>query len=299
MFALPLLRERAHALRAVQPSVRKALRATAGILLSVVLAVSIAAGVSAQGVGAINKQELYSLTNITRNQYDKPPLSAHAGLEAAAAAKAQHIFANQYWAHFAPDGTSPWFFMDSAGVNYISAGENLAKGFSSSQDVSNGWNNSPTHFDNVVGDYSHFGISVRSGELLGYRTTVVVAMYAQIENAAPVTQAARRQTGTTQPAANSSQTPQKDVLSEQSSSKTTQREQPAAPRQKESEQQIVAETTNNGTAQSTAQQTGQAAVEKASEIFTNDLSKHQGLRVQLVLMIIGFIGTLVVLPFAF
>ena len=40
-------------------------------------------------------------------------------------------------------------------------GENVAYNFSTSKAVVNSWLNSPTHKKNIVGDYTHFGISIR------------------------------------------------------------------------------------------------------------------------------------------
>ena len=41
-------------------------------------------------------------------------------------------------------------------------GENIAYNYNSSQSVVNAWLNSPTHKENIEGDYTHFGISIRT-----------------------------------------------------------------------------------------------------------------------------------------
>ena len=41
-------------------------------------------------------------------------------------------------------------------------GENIAYNYNSSQSVVNAWLNSPTHKENLEGDYTHFGISIRT-----------------------------------------------------------------------------------------------------------------------------------------
>lgn len=41
-------------------------------------------------------------------------------------------------------------------------GENVAYNYSKAQSVVNAWLNSPTHKENIVGDYTHFGISIRT-----------------------------------------------------------------------------------------------------------------------------------------
>ena len=51
--------------------------------------------------------ELLKLTNQKRAEKRLAPLQLNDQLSHAAAAKAQHMFANNYWAHVAPDGTTP------------------------------------------------------------------------------------------------------------------------------------------------------------------------------------------------
>jgi uncharacterized protein YkwD len=41
-------------------------------------------------------------------------------------------------------------------------GENIAYNYNTSQSVVNAWLNSPTHKENIEGDYTHFGISIRT-----------------------------------------------------------------------------------------------------------------------------------------
>ena len=41
-------------------------------------------------------------------------------------------------------------------------GENIAYNYNTPQSVVNAWLNSPTHKENIEGDYTHFGISIRT-----------------------------------------------------------------------------------------------------------------------------------------
>lgn len=99
---------------------------------------------------AISVGELHSISNAQRTNNGIAPLSLNGQLNQAALAKAQHMFANNYWAHNAPDGTTPWSFISNAGFTYSIAGENLAKNFSTSAGVVDGWMNSPGHRDNIL-----------------------------------------------------------------------------------------------------------------------------------------------------
>lgn len=138
----------------------------------------------------ISVGDVFAITNQERANNGVGALTLDSQLNSAAAAKASHMIANNYWAHVAPDGTTPWSFIYSAGYNYSAAGENLAKNFNTSAGVVNGWMNSPTHRTNMLsGSFSNVGFAVVNGTLLGEETTLVVALYGT-RVAAPVAQAA-------------------------------------------------------------------------------------------------------------
>ena len=59
------------------------------------------------------------------------------------------MVARDYWSHNAPDGTEPWEFIKRHNV-YKYAGENLAYGYLTANDLVAGWMNSPRHRDNIV-----------------------------------------------------------------------------------------------------------------------------------------------------
>ncbi len=82
---------------------------------------------------SVSETELLALVNQERSKNNLPPLVIDASLEDAARRKASDMFSKNYWAHFAPDGTTtPWKFIKDSGYNYTVAGENLAKGFTDS-----------------------------------------------------------------------------------------------------------------------------------------------------------------------
>ncbi len=128
---------------------------------------------------SISQGELLTLVNQKRAENGLSPLSANPALEDAARRKASDMFVKNYWAHFAPDGsTSPWGFMKAAGYNYQFAGENLAKGFTGSNDVVEAWMNSPTHRENMLSDkYQEIGFAIVEGTLEGEETVLVVQLF--------------------------------------------------------------------------------------------------------------------------
>jgi len=123
----------------------------------------------------ITSSDLLAMTNQKRQENGLGPLSMNDQLASAADQKANHMFANNYWAHIAPDGTTPWFFIKNSGYEYLYAGENLARGFTSSIDVINAWMTSPTHRENMLSkNYSDVGFAIKEGSLTGSDTVLVV-----------------------------------------------------------------------------------------------------------------------------
>lgn len=129
-------------------------------------------------LGAILPGTLFEKTNEVRTEYGVHPLSAHEGLHYAARLKAEHMAENGYFAHYAPDGTSPWHWFRSAGYSYLYAGENLALHFSGSEDVVNAWLASETHRENLLDvSYLDVGLGVATGTYEGKNATFVVQLF--------------------------------------------------------------------------------------------------------------------------
>jgi len=127
---------------------------------------------------SINIQDLLNETNKKRVENGFPALVLNDQLTQAAQGKAAHMMANHYWAHFAPDGTTPWQFIKNAGYDYVYAGENLAKGFTESDSVVTAWMNSPSHRENILSQkYNEIGFAILEGNLDGEETVLVVQMF--------------------------------------------------------------------------------------------------------------------------
>jgi uncharacterized protein YkwD len=128
---------------------------------------------------SISEGELLSLVNKERQDRGLPHLTLNTQLSDASRRKASDMFQKNYWAHFAPDGsTSPWAFIKSSGYNYTFAGENLAKGFSDSASIVSAWMSSPTHRDNILSPrYNDVGFAIIEGSLTGEETVLVVEMF--------------------------------------------------------------------------------------------------------------------------
>lgn len=130
----------------------------------------------------ITAKALLDLTNSARKTANLPSLSDNSALDSAASAKARDMFRRGYWSHNAPDGTTPWHFIDASGYKYAFAGENLARGFQTSNGVISAWLKSPTHRANIMDkNYTNVGFAVISGRMSGAETILVVAMYGKPE----------------------------------------------------------------------------------------------------------------------
>lgn len=126
----------------------------------------------------ISPEEVIRLTNVQRVNNGLAPLTQNSTLSQAALAKGNDMLAKGYWAHFAPDGTTPWSFFLSFGYKYKYAGENLARDFSDASSAVNAWMNSPTHKENILNpNYKDIGIGVVEGNLSGTDTTIIVQFF--------------------------------------------------------------------------------------------------------------------------
>ncbi len=126
----------------------------------------------------IASEELLSLTNQVRQKEGAGQLTINPQLVEAANLKAKDMFSKNYWAHNAPDGTTPWVFVKKSGYTYMYAGENLARGFTTSTEVVDAWMASPTHRSNMLSsNYSDIGFAVVEGKLTGEDTVLVVEMF--------------------------------------------------------------------------------------------------------------------------
>ena len=130
---------------------------------------------------------ILAATNDNRTANQRGVLTLNEQLNAAAAAKAADLFAQQYFEHVGPDGRGPADWVDDTGYTYLSVGENLALGnFDSDADLVQAWMDSPGHRENILKTtYSEIGIGVAQGEFEGRTTWVAVQTFARPLSACP------------------------------------------------------------------------------------------------------------------
>lgn len=129
----------------------------------------------------ISTETVIQGTNAERAKLGLGELQYNQVLSLAAQEKAKDMFEHQYWAHYSPQGKTPWDFMKSSGYRYVVAGENLARDFLDTGDMVQAWMNSPTHRENVINPrYQDIGVAVVNGTLNGVETTLVVQMFGSV-----------------------------------------------------------------------------------------------------------------------
>ena len=129
-------------------------------------------------VSTILPAVIVDLTNDERTDDALGQLTRNSALDTAAQLKAQHMAEREYFAHFSPNGVSPWHWFAQADYNFVHAGENLAIHFTDTGELVDAWMDSPTHRANIMnGNYTEIGIGTAEGEFEGYKTVYVVQMF--------------------------------------------------------------------------------------------------------------------------
>jgi uncharacterized YkwD family protein len=104
-------------------------------------------------------QQVIDLTNQQRSKNGLPALKADTQLNSVAQKKALDMQQNHYFSHTSPTYGSPFDMMRDFGVTYKSAGENIAQGQQTPQEVVTAWMNSEGHRKNILSaSYTHIGI---------------------------------------------------------------------------------------------------------------------------------------------
>lgn len=110
------------------------------------------------------EQQVVDLTNQQRAKYGLKPLVADWQVARVARYKSIDMRDKNYFSHTSPTYGSPFDMMKSFGITYRSAGENIAAGQQTPQQVVTAWMNSEGHRANILnGGYTHIGVGYASG----------------------------------------------------------------------------------------------------------------------------------------
>ncbi|MFA4133027.1 MULTISPECIES: CAP domain-containing protein [unclassified Brevibacillus] len=109
-------------------------------------------------------KQVADLVNQERAKAGLKPVQMDATLSKVALAKAQDMSANNYFDHNSPTYGSPFDMMKQYGIQYSTAGENIAMGQQSPQEVMQQWMNSEGHRQNIMNpDFTKIGVGFTNG----------------------------------------------------------------------------------------------------------------------------------------
>ncbi|WP_449538925.1 CAP domain-containing protein [Ferdinandcohnia sp. Marseille-Q9671] len=105
------------------------------------------------------EQEVVTLTNNERAKYGLQPLKVDLKVSEVARLKSSDMKNKGYFSHTSPTYGSPFDMMKQFGVQYRAAGENIAMGQRSPQEVVTAWMNSEGHRKNILSsNFTHIGV---------------------------------------------------------------------------------------------------------------------------------------------
>lgn len=114
------------------------------------------------------EQKVIELVNVERIKAGLNPLQADAKLSKVARLKSEDMRNNNYFSHTSPTYGSPFEMMKQFGISYRTAGENIAAGQKTPEQVVRAWMNSSGHRANILNkNYTQIGVGVANGGQYG------------------------------------------------------------------------------------------------------------------------------------
>ncbi|MEW4275912.1 CAP domain-containing protein [Priestia aryabhattai] len=111
------------------------------------------------------EQKVVDLVNQERQKQGLKPLTLNKELSDVARTKSKDMMDKGYFDHNSPTYGSPFDMMKQFGIEYTTAGENIAKGQQSPEDVMNAWMNSDGHRKNILNpDFTEIGVGYVKGD---------------------------------------------------------------------------------------------------------------------------------------
>lgn len=111
------------------------------------------------------EKEVIRLCNIERQKNGLKPLTENWELSRIARVKSQDMAQNNYFSHTSPTYGSPFTMITNFGIQYRSAGENIAKGQRTAQEVVKAWMASAGHRQNILNpNFTEIGVGLEQTE---------------------------------------------------------------------------------------------------------------------------------------
>lgn len=110
------------------------------------------------------EEKVIELTNKERTQRGLPALKQNWQLSRVARYKAEDMYHNNYFSHTSPTYGSPFDMMKAFNISFTAAGENIAMGQRTPENVVTSWMNSPGHRANILNKgFSEIGVGYFNG----------------------------------------------------------------------------------------------------------------------------------------
>jgi uncharacterized YkwD family protein len=110
------------------------------------------------------EEQVVQLVNQQRAKAGLKSLTHRADVKNVAQKKAQDMINSNYFSHTSPNYGSPFDMLKTFGISYSYAGENIAKGQKTPQEVMNAWMNSSGHRANILKpQYDAIGVGYYHG----------------------------------------------------------------------------------------------------------------------------------------
>ncbi len=107
------------------------------------------------------EKEVIRLVNVERSKRGLETLQENWQLSRCARYKSKDMVNKKYFSHYSPTYGSPFKMMEDFGLRFTAAGENIAKGQQSAQQVMNAWMNSPGHRSNILSSsFNQIGVGL-------------------------------------------------------------------------------------------------------------------------------------------
>lgn len=112
--------------------------------------------------------EVLSLVNQERSKAGLKTLQLDSAVASVATKKSEDMRDKNYFSHTSPTYGSPFDMLKQFGISYRAAGENIAAGQRTPEEVMKAWMNSPGHKANILStNYTHLGVGVAKGGSYG------------------------------------------------------------------------------------------------------------------------------------
>jgi uncharacterized YkwD family protein/spore coat assembly protein SafA len=115
------------------------------------------------------ESQVITLTNQERAKNGLKPLAANWELSRVARYKAMDMRDKNYFSHTSPTYGDPFTMIKNFGISFTAAGENIAAGQKTAQEVVQSWMNSQGHRANILSTtYTQIGVGYAQGGSYGY-----------------------------------------------------------------------------------------------------------------------------------